>query len=32
MTTNDQERNLRIAEAVCRDFQWQAGHFAKDNV
>ena len=20
---NDKERNLRIAEAMCRDFQWQ---------
>ena len=27
MNTNEQERNLRIAEAMCRDFQWQGRTF-----
>lgn len=27
MTTNEQERNLRIAEAVCRDFEWEGRKF-----
>ena len=27
MTTSEQERNLRIAEAVCRDFQWEGREF-----
>ena len=27
MTTSEQERNLRIAEAVCRDFQWEGRKF-----
>jgi len=27
MTTSDQERNLRIAEAVCRDFEWEGRKF-----
>jgi hypothetical protein len=27
MNTNDKERNLRIAETMCRDFQWQGQTF-----
>ena len=27
MPTNEQERNLRIAEAVCRDFEWLGQKF-----
>jgi dihydroxyacetone kinase-like predicted kinase len=27
MPTNEQERNLRIAEAVCRDFEWHGQKF-----
>ena len=27
MTGNEKERNLRIAEAMCRDFQWQGRTF-----
>lgn len=27
MSTNEQERNLRIAEAVCRDFEWHGQKF-----
>jgi hypothetical protein len=27
MNTNEKERNLRIAEAMCREFQWQGRTF-----
>jgi hypothetical protein len=27
MNSSEQERNLRIAEAMCRDFQWQGRTF-----
>lgn len=27
MSMNENQRNLRIAEAVCRDFQWQGRTF-----
>lgn len=27
MSTSEQERNLRIAEAVCRDFEWDGRKF-----
>ena len=27
MNTNERERNLRIAEAMCRDFRWQGRTF-----
>jgi hypothetical protein len=27
MSFNEKERNLRIAEAMCRDFQWQGQEF-----
>ncbi len=27
MNTNEKERNLRIAEAMCRDFEWQGRTF-----
>jgi hypothetical protein len=29
MVTSEQERNLRIAEAVCRDFEWHGQKFRK---
>ena len=27
MSTNEKERNLRIAEAMCREFHWQGRTF-----
>ena len=27
MSTNEKDRNLRIAEAMCRDFEWQGQTF-----
>lgn len=27
MSANEKERNLRIAESMCRDFQWQGRKF-----
>ena len=27
MSTDEKERNLRIAEVMCRDFQWQGRTF-----